>query len=528
MFKLKIFFGLLTISVYTSCDLTVNPTDKYDQETFWLGEKTARAGLAGCYAVLTEAHLYGNAAPLWEETGTPNAYNYDNSQGWNSIALGTHTSDQGTFNGRWTAAYRGIGRCNALLDNIDRNTSLSSAEVEQMKAQARFLRVLFYQNLVFYFKDVPLITTEAELSQKDLPRTPHQEVLDFMLKELNEIAPILPLRYMSKSDMGKPTRGAALALKAKLQLFEASPLLNTDNEQNKWTEAASAAKAVIDLGVYSLHGNYRSLFSVAAENGSESIFDVQFIDEAGMGSSYDLILRQYNTAAPLKNLIDSYWMIDGKPRSESSYANASPYESMDPRFRMTVVYPGSTFMGETVRADGNNSKFKTPQTGFTFKKYSVYDSGAPAAGEDNIGGNRSEINYMILRYADILLMYAEAKNELGELTESIWNSTIREIRRRAGFTLASALDYPSNDPNILREHIRYERRMEFAGEGYYYNDIRRWKIAEEVLPGPIQKHDGTVIISRGFDSNRDYWWPIPTTQVELNPNLKPNNPGWGE
>src|SRR5690606_28326426 len=140
----------------------------------------------------------------------------------------------------------------------------------------------------------------------------------------------------------------------------------------------------------------------------------------------------------------------------------------------------------------------------------------------------SEINYMILRYADILLMYAEAKNELGELTEDIWNITVREIRKRAGFSVASALDYPGSDPEVLRDHIRYERRIEFAGEGYYYNDIRRWKIAETVMPGAIEKHDGTTIISRSFDANRDYWWPVSTTQMELNPNLKPNNPGWGD
>src|SRR5690606_40278458 len=113
---------------------------------------------------------------------------------------------------------------------------------------------------------------------------------------------------------------------------------------------------------------------------------------------------------------------------------------------LTVVYPGSTFMGETVRTDGNNSKFKTPQTGFTFKKYSIYDAGAPATVEEaQIGENRSEINYMILRYADILLRYAESKNELGELTSYISNTRVREVRRRAGFSAASALDYPGKD-----------------------------------------------------------------------------------
>lgn len=521
-------YSLLAVTLFVSCDLTVAPTDRYDQETFWLGEKTARAGLAGCYAVLTEASLYGNASPLWEESATPNAYNYDNRMGWNAIALGTHTTDLSIINGRWTAAYRGIGRCNALLDNIDKNMVLSSTEITQMKVEARFLRALYYQILATYYRDVPLILSEPQLEQSDLPRTEHKELVDFIIKELDEIAQSLPIRYNNSGDYGRPTRGAALALKARLLLFEASPLLNSENNKEKWEAVAKAAQAVIDLGAYGLHSNYRSLFSVSAENGTESIFDIQFINEPNMGSSFDITLRQYNNVAPVKGLIDSYWMVDGSPRSQSSYANSPEYENMDPRFKMTVVYPGSTFMGETVREDGNNSKFKTPQTGFTFKKYSIYDEGDVTTDEAQIGSNMSEINYMVLRYADVLLMYAEAKNELGELTEDVWNSTVREIRRRAGFTLASALDYPSNDPDVLREHIRYERRMEFAGEGYYYNDIRRWKIAETVMQGPIKKYDDTNIITRTFDKERDYWWPVPTTQIELNPNLRPNNPGWGE
>lgn len=525
----KIFlYSLLATLLLSSCDLTVAPTDRYDQESFWLGEKTAKAGLTGCYAVLSESSLYGNASPLWEESASPNAYNYDNRMGWNAIALGTHTTDLSIFNGRWTAAYRGIGRCNSLLDNIDRNIELSSMEIVQMKAEARFLRALYYQLLITYYKDVPLLLSEPKLAQNDSPRTDHKNVVEFIVEELNEIAPLLPIRHGSRSDLGRPTRGAALALKARLLLFEASPLLNSDGDQDKWRDAANAAKDVIDLGVYNLHSNYRSLFSVSAENGDESIFDVQYIREPNMGSSFDITLRQYNNAAPIKDLVDGYWMIDGKPRSSSAYAGSPAYENLDPRFRMTVVHPGSVFMGETVRDDGNNSAFKTPQTGFTFKKYSIYDENPVSTEDAQLGENLSEINYMILRYADVLLMYAEAKNELGELTEEIWNDTVREIRRRAGFSITSALGYPGNDVETLRENIRYERRAEFAGEGYYYNDVRRWKIAENVMPGPIQKHDGANIITRAFDASRDYWWPVPSAQMELNPNLRPNNPGWGE
>ncbi|PRD56080.1 RagB/SusD family nutrient uptake outer membrane protein [Sphingobacterium gobiense] len=524
----KLLLLVATTSFLGSCDLTVTPTDRYDQESFWLGAKTAQAGLVGCYSALSNQYLYGNASVLWEESASPNAYNYDNRLGWNNVSLGTHTADIALVNGRWSAAYTGIGRCNALLDNIDGNLELTPSQIAQMKAEARFLRALFYHLLISYYGDVPLITAEADIAQGSLPRTKREEVAQFIVRELDEIAPALPIRYLDNADFGRPTRGAALSLKAKVLLFEASPLFNADDSREKWRQAADAAKSVIDLGVYSLYPNYRTLFSAAAENGSESIFDIQFNNEPNRGSSFDVTIRQYGNAAPLLDLVQSYVMVDGKPKEESAYSESDTYENRDPRFKQTIVYPGSTFLGEIVRNDGNNTNFKVVQTGFAFKKYSIYDAGTATTAQIQIGDNMSEINYMVLRYADILMMYAEAKNELGELSEDVWNMTVRPIRQRAGFSLQSVLDYPGSNPSKLRELIRYERRIEFAGEGYYYNDVRRWRTAENVLSGTIRKHDGTPIITRTFDAARDYWWPISTTQMELNPNLRPNNPGWGQ
>lgn len=513
--------------VLTSCDLEVKPTDSYDQESFWYGRKTAEAGLTGCYAALTSDHLYGNASVLWEECASPNAYNYDNRSGWNSISLGTHTADISIVGNRWAAAYTGIGRCNLLINHIDNNRELTSAEIGQMKAQARFLRALYYQILITYYDKVPFMTDDPNTSQAGLGRTNRSEIVTFILSELDEVAGVLPNQYNSSSDIGKATKGAALALKAKLLLFEASPLFNTEGDKEKWRAAADAAKAVIDMGIYNLSSNYRSLFLESNENGKESIYNVQFIREPDLGSSFDVTLRQFNNCAPLKELVDAYWMTDGKPRAESVHQNSPAYENLDPRFKQTVVYPGATFMGETVKTDGTNVNYKVIQTGFTFKKYSVYDAAAASSADIALGDKYSPINYMIFRYADILMMYAEAKNELGELTEDIWNNTIRPIRVRAGFTAASALNYPGNDQQLLSTHVHYERRIEFAGEGYYYNDIRRWKTAEQELSGAIHKFDGTTIITRTFDVARDYWWPVATSQIELNPALRPNNPGWG-
>ena len=246
-----------------------------------------------------------------------------------------------------------------------------------------------------------------------------------------------------------------------------------------------------------------------------------------MGHSFDIVMRQYNSSAPLKNFIESYRMADGKPRAESAFASATGYESMDPRFAQTIVYPGSVWMGETVKTDNTNTRFTNKQTGYIYKKYTVYTSAIPTSTELNYQENGSPINIMLLRYADILLMYAEAKNELGELTEEVWNRTIRAIRRRAGFTSTAALTYPGNTPATLHDIIRYGRRIEFAGEGTYYNDLRRWCEAENTMNNlKIYMHDDTQIGTRNFNKNRDYWWPVPTAEIEAASSLRPNNPGW--
>jgi hypothetical protein len=157
-------------------------------------------------------------------------------------------------------------------------------------------------------------------------------------------------------------------------------------------------------------------------------------------------------------------------------------------------------------------------TGYGLKKYSIYDKGAPPSGKSDLKGGQSETNYILLRYADVLLMYAEAKNEASGPDASVF-SALNSVRSRAGLpAVSTALTQDS-----LRSVIRHERRVEFAGEGMYYNDIRRWKTAEQVLGQSIYKYDGSKIETRKFNPARDYWWPIPQTEKDLNPNLTQND-----
>ena len=376
--------------------------------------------------------------------------------------------------------------------------------------------------LTTYYGDCPLITTTPAMEHKSLPRTPRTEVVSFMLGELEQLSKVLP----PKAEPGRPTSGAALALKARILLFEASPLLNPGHDAQKWRDAADAARAVMDCDsdyeLFTAPGQigsaYRNLFLESGENSSECIFSVQCMNQNKLGLSFELIARQYGTMAPLRDLIDFYCDRDGNARTPGEQ-RLDP-SKIDPRFGATIVYPGCKFMGSTVTA----TQFQ--QTGCTIKKYTVYDEHTPTAAEKSIGDTESPIDYMILRYADILLMYAEAKNELNELDETVWNETVRPIRTRAGFTAESALEFPGKDQEKLRAVIRYERRAEFVGEGYYYNDLRRWREAENVNNGPIRKFNNDVILVRSFEPSRDYWWPVPQGEIDLNRNLLPNNPNY--
>ena len=185
MKRIQIIIPVLLGAFCTGCDLDIEPQDRYDQQTFWYSAKAAEGGLTGCYNALLENGIYGRAAVYWEDDATPNGYNFSNDDSWTTIANGAQTATSGgIIANRWSHAYKGIGRCNTLLDNIDLNRELDKSVIEEYKNQARFLRVLFYYMLTTYYGDCPLITTTPAMEHKSLPRTPRTEVVSFMLGEL--------------------------------------------------------------------------------------------------------------------------------------------------------------------------------------------------------------------------------------------------------------------------------------------------------------------------------------------------------
>ena len=242
----------------------------------------------------------------------------------------------------------------------------------------------------------------------------------------------------------------------------------------------------------------------------------------------------YSNLAPLKSLVDSYIMLNGKAIDEdgSGYSAATPWANRDPRLAATVMYPGNSYpvSGGTVEPDWSgrdafNSTSDVTPTGYYIRKW--WDNTYRLT-------LQSSLNAIIIRYADVLLMNAEAHAELGTLNETVWNATIRKIRERAGFTEASALDFPAS--GNLKAIVRNERRAELAFEGSRRTDIIRWKMAETVLNGwchgmytgeTVGTDDGFVRIEqRQFDPAKHYLWPIPQKERDLTGNSLEQNPNW--
>lgn len=522
--KFFVFFLLVPVLCFTGCDpdlLNTSPENQYNVGNFWESETAVDAALAGAYRPLRYQGIFGRqASPAWEDAATPNLFT-TSGIGFSFIALGEQNANSGSvMTWRWNHAYNGIGRTNTFLSRIDDAEIISENLKSRMKGEAQFLRAMYYFMIANYYGDAPLILTPPDvLEHSELPRSPREEIIAQILSDLNAAIELLPLEY-DAGDTGRATRGAAMALKARILLYEASPLLNPDGAPSKWQEAADAAKAVIDLGIYGLFTDYRNLFLPEYENNEEVIFDVQYVSsevEPGLGTSWDLINIQHATTAPLQGLIDAFLMEDGLPYTVSPLYNPeNPYANRDPRFYTTIVYPGARFQNDDV--DGSTYA----HTGYALKKYSIFDEevGNPPASVSDIKDGQSHTNYMVIRYADILLSYAEAINEVSGPSSEVYDA-INQVRERVGMPLIE----PGHSQDELREIIRHERRIEFIGEGLYYNDIRRWKTIEVVNNGPVYRWDGQLRSERRFDSSAHYWWPIQQSQLDLNPNLQ-QNPGY--
>ncbi len=493
---------VLLFFLFSGCSndlLTLEPLDQSSVNTYWTSESNAAAALTGCYQTLVQPYASNRWMYKLEQI-TPNAFEIDNISGASSIAMGNNTPSLQIVNHRYQMAYEGIGRTNLLLANLDQ-VPMDENLKRRFKGEAQFLRAYYYLNLVHYFGGVPLILDPPNNNtQGQLPRNTKEEVFNAIYSDLDAAAELLPARYPN-SDLGRATKGAALAMKARAALYK-----------EDWASALTAARKVVDLNVYSLFPNYRNLFLVENERNQEVIFDVAFRFPE-QTNNYQVAYLEGNV---LKDLVDAYLMKDGQPRESSSlYDPANPYKNRDPRLNQTLITIGSKYNGEVV----TGNELFADLTGFSYKKYTqlVDDTqrAAPAPGQD-------EINPIVMRYAEVLLTIAEAENELNGATPVAYQA-FNQVRKRPSVSMPDLM--PGLGKAEFREALRLERRIEFAGEGLYYADMLRWRTAETQLGKNGLDHEGEVVEIRIFDPARDYLWPIPDQEILLNTNLA-QNPGY--
>ncbi|TKC59988.1 RagB/SusD family nutrient uptake outer membrane protein [Pedobacter hiemivivus] len=524
----------------TGCvKLDVTPTNKFTDETYWTSEDKANSVLSMAYRQMFSSDYF-----MANEILSDNVYNGYGTSNEKLIATGLADASNGRFESEWGATYGGIKTCHTFLANVDRITSMSQLLRDRRKAEIRFIRASLYLELTTWYGDVPHFIADITPEQaKTIARKPQTQILEWVHKELDEVAAILPSREeYAAADNGRITRGAAMALNARAYLYE-----------NNWTKVAEYTDKLINsstYGTYSLFSNYEELFWAKNEYNSEIILSMQYVPELRTwGNLVDFAPMstnaRLNLAGPTQGLVDSYLMKNGKKWTASDPA----YAGRDPRMGATIAYDGSKWTNRSgviydivIHPDGpaptdgrKSDKYTGPgstqtATGYYYRKFCD-----PTPSSYTGGGWDSNLNLPLIRFADVLLMYAEAKNELGQMNSTVWDQTIKKLRQRTGFdNTGDALDLPSNDPNVLREVIRNERRCELALEGLRVFDIRRWKTAETVLTqqprgAKFDKSSGTYdyikLPAGSFSRNRDYLWAVPRKERLLNPNLS-QNPGY--
>lgn len=545
------FVGILSCEDY----LDRMPLDVPSDDTFFTNETELKMAVTGVYNRLW---FWPQGIAWWL------SFDFASDDGWDrngsplqALGRGEQNPDNGYTNSFWPHFYRGINRVNFIISNSSHlREEMDAATYDGLMAETRFFRALFYAYLTELYGDVPLLTEMVTLEDSQTPQTSKSEVVDFILSELDLIIGQLPSDVESKDRI---TKGAALALKSRVALW---------NE--RWEVSAAAAKQLMDEGTYQVDEEYASMFTNAGDNSPEVILRVQYlrgVQTHNIAQNFwSRMALGHSNKKPPQDMVDTYGCIDGLPIDESPlYDPQNPFANRDPRLDYTLVVPGSRLVHwiyETHPDSTTTLDFREDPparvtniesthafasfTGYLYRKH-VDVANYPT------DVSSSEQNLTLMRYGEVLLNYVEAKVELNELDQTVYEA-INAIRTRPAVNLPPI--EPGKTQEEMRNIIRKERRHELGMEGFRYFDIRRWRIAEEVMPGPyrgrLNRYSGggwlaeppaidpigtpsydhisnanemVVIETRNFNPERDYLWPIPRIELETNTALT-QNPGY--
>jgi len=509
---LRLFITCLLVFLAASCEkdfLDKEPLDSVSVQGFWKTKADVETGLAGVYSRLQENFLGYERVYLEGLSDNAALYNVN----WNQryifeMSLGTIAPDVGTgekdaFMHMWSSPYRAITSCNLFLDNVDRAADdMLPAELNKFKAEVRFIRALAYFDLVQLFGDVPIYTKYFEtLEDGNMAKSSKADVYALIEDDLNfAISNLDDVAYS-----GHAVKGSAQALLGRVLLTE-----------EKWAEAATVLKQIIDGGKFSLSNSYKDLFLVDGQANPAVNCEIMFSTNYAAGdpqrlspspAGYDVAMAVWALLQPFKDFADVYQMTDGSTPPQS---NDSVYNNRDPRLDMTMKLPKETW--KNPETDEEQVITDPGYTGFVMEKY-VDLSKIPITGAT---APTTTQDYVHLRYADVLLMYAEAQNEAVGPGATVY-AALDTVRARADVGMPAVDQATYNTQATLREYIRNERRVELAMEGIRYFDLKRWKIAEEKLNGKA-----TVGTSPMVFLPKHYYLPIPQTEIDKNPNLVQN------
>lgn len=591
MKNIKIIILLVVLGTFVSCNddfLDVVPSDRYSDAAVWQDPALIKAfvndiyrGLPDGFETVTLASLSDDALDTWQFDSDPIVKSEINPS-YLAIFSADHWNSSFT-NYRWPNLYKNIRSCNIFLDNMA-NSNLTSPEIAQLRGEVLYLRAHYYSILVSLYGGVPLID-KAFTSNDDLltPRSTFEDCIKFIVKDLDDAAAILPI----SGDKARATKGAALGLKSRILTYAASDLFNsnglwtsgyTNNEligytsgtqTERWQAAKNASKAVIDLGIYDLFGgtnpgsqeaaidNYKKLF---INNGNQEDMLLTFVDNINYtnwdSSNPGLFTgpngyHNWGGSSPLGQLVDSYEMNDGTKFDWNNPAQKiAPYENRDPRFYANILYDGAkwrerpddvkaadplgiiqtgkyqqangTFVAGLDTRQGPIEDWNGSYTGYYTRKFID-----PSINHQYV---KQKLPWRQMRYAEILLNYAEACLGLGQETEA--KQYINMIRSRAGMPNVPT----SESGQTLVNRFRNERRIELSYEQQRYFDVRRWMIAPNVLTnaqgvsiiypyGSTKPTYSTIEVRNRSWINKSYLLPISLDEINRNKNLI-QNPGY--
>ncbi|WP_215224966.1 RagB/SusD family nutrient uptake outer membrane protein [Echinicola shivajiensis] len=552
----------LVILAFGCADLDLNPLSEGSSENWFSNDEEVNMALNDLY----RSYLWHQDDDSWTDDWT-------SREALTTITNGTINSEWSTSKSLWANSYKGITRANTILSNMDKAAEvIPEVKVKQYTAEARFVRAVMYSLLVSHYGDVILYTEVPGLEEAfQTVRTDKTTVLNQIYQDFDYAIDNLPVEYGS-GDLKRATVGAAMAFKARIALY-----------MKDWEVARDAAKACMDLGIYSLHADYGDYFRPEVKNSVETIFAIPRNVELGsqLGTNYPVkatITRNsggWSAYNPSWDLLFSYLCSDGQPIDESPlFDPRNPFDNRDPRLNETIVPFETQHLGymyqphpDSVEVyDFKNARYiknNDSRTNTQFASYNglVWKKGVTEDWADDLN---TDPDIILMRYAEILLTYAEASIELNLIDQSVLDA-LNMVRGRAyGQDYSNTMAYPAitiSDQESLRQTVHIERRMEFAWEGLRYMDIIRWGIADKVLnndiygmldptelrekvvqPGlwffpetPEIDADGIPVLEpvfnkgliklladRTFDASKQYLWPVPAEEVITNENLTQN------